>query len=138
MLRNEKGMNLIEIMIVMVIIGGLLSVIGTTVFNALDKSKIGTARIQISEISKALEMYSTDCKSFPSTDVGLSALIQAPADCKNWGPGQYIKKNVLTDPWNSEFVYENAGGKYSIKSLGKDKKEGGEGINADISSDDEK
>jgi len=138
MLRNEKGMNLIEIMIVMVIIGGLLSVIGTTVFNALDRSRMSTARIQISEISKALEMYSTDCKSYPSNDVGLQALLQAPADCKNWGPGQYLKKNVLTDPWNREFLYENTGQKYIIKSLGKDGKEGGEGVNADISSEDEK
>jgi hypothetical protein len=39
------------------------------------------------------------------------------------------------DAWNLEFKYIETAGKIEVKSLGADGADGGEGLNADISSD---
>lgn len=137
LLRRESGMTLIEILIVMVILGGIMSVLGTTIFTNARKANVRQARIQLEELSKALEVFHTDCGFYPTGDLGLKALLEAPADCKNWGPEPYIKPNMMKDPWKNEFVYEATGSSFVVKSLGADKKEGGSGYDADISTADQ-
>lgn len=134
LVRNEKGMTLLEIMIVLVILGGLIAILATQVQGRLKKAKIRQAQIQIAEYGKSLDMYFTDCNNYPSTEEGLSALVTAPSTCSNWGPDPYIKK-VNKDPWGGDFVYELNGNNYVLKSLGSDRREGGTGDAADVSSD---
>lgn len=134
---NQKGMTLVEIMIVLLILGGLASILATTVMGRLKKAKIGQAKLQISELGKSLDMFYADCSFYPSSDQGLSALVQAPSgepSCSGWGPDPYIKK-VPRDPWNNEYLYEAQGNSYVLKSLGGDKREGGTGEDEDISSE---
>ena len=126
-INNNKGMTLIEIMIVMVILGGLMATLGTKVMDNFKKSKISQAKISMAEIGKALETYYADCSSYPSE---LGSLETAPSDCSNWGPVAYYK--LKPDPWGSDYEYEADGGSYTITSLGADKSEGGEGFDKDI------
>jgi general secretion pathway protein G len=133
---NQAGMTLMEIMIVLAILGGLMAVLGSTVAGKLQKSRLSQAKIQMKEIEKQLEIYNSDCGSYPTTEQGLAALTKSPgADaCPNWGPEPYVKSEKnLKDPWGSEFIYESDGTSIgAMKSLGKDKKEGGDGYDADI------
>ncbi len=131
---NQKGMTLIEIMIVMAILGGLITILANTVMGNLKKAKVKQAKIQISEYGKALDMYFTDCNQYPTTEEGLNALLTAPSSCTNWGPDPYLKK-VNKDPWGGDFTYESTGNNYILRSLGSDKREGGTGDAADISSE---
>src|SRR5690606_18684422 len=108
------------------------TILGGRVIGALDKSKVKQAQTQMVELQKALDMYYMDCSIYPTTDEGLDALLSAPASCPSWGPEPYAKKNLLKDPWNTDFVYDSDGGTFSLMSLGKDRREGGEGYNADI------
>ncbi len=134
-IHNQKGMTLVEIMIVIAIIGGLMATLGTVVFGKLGKARVSQAKMQLQEISKALEIYSTDCGAFPNNENGLNALIEAPGDCENWGPESYIKGNkLLKDPWQSDIIYELNGSTFKLISLGADKKEGGTGNDNDIDS----
>lgn len=132
--QNESGMTLIEIMIVIAIIAGLLGVLGTTATEKFQQSRVENARIQMKELSNALESFNLSCGSYPTTEQGLTALLENPgADaCSNWGPQPYTKKNMLKDPWKRDFIYESDGGTFSIRSLGRDKKEGGEGHDTDL------
>ena len=132
MIRNQKGMTLLEIMIVLVILGGLIAILGGTVTKQLAKAKVKEAKIQIAEMGKALDMFYTDCGFYPQE---LGALIEAPEDCSNWGPDAYLKK-IPKDPWNSDYTYELDGNSYVIGSLGEDRREGGSGNGKDISSED--
>ena len=137
-IANQKGLTLVEIMIVLSIIGGLMALLAPRIQANLNKSKIRQARLQIGELGKALDMYYADCGAYPTTDQGLNVLLEAPASgCSNWGPDAYIKKNLLKDPWNGEFIYEQTASSYVLRSLGKDRREGGTGVDADIASDDE-
>jgi len=134
-LKSEKGMTLIEIMIVMAILAGIASALVGVVKNSFIKSKIKTARLIISETSKALELYYTDCGFYPTADDGLDALLNASDACSDWGPEPYIKK-LPKDPWGSELVYDSDGSTFTLVSLGGNRKEGGKGADADISSED--
>lgn len=134
--NNEKGMTLVEIMIVLAILAGIMSILVTTVTGRLKKARIQQAKIQISEYMKQLDMYMTDCGSYPESDYGLEALVEQPQDgsCPNWGPEPYLKK-VDTDPWGGQYYYEKVNGNFVIISFGADRREGGTGENADINSD---
>ncbi len=133
MIRNNKGMTLLEIMIVLVILGGLIAILATQVQGRLKKAKVRQAQIQIAEYGKALDMYYTDCNSYPTNEEGLTALVTAPSTCSNWGPDPYLKK-VNKDPWGGDFSYESTGNTYELKSFGSDKAPEGTGDAADISS----
>ncbi len=135
---SRAGFTLIEIMIVLVILGGLMAILGKNIINNLQKARVKEAYIQIKELSKNLDSYNLDCTQYPSTDQGLQALVQNPGTdaCPNWGPDPYIR-NVPKDPWGMPYVYESDGSKFVLKSYGKDKKPGGSGYDRDISSDDD-
>lgn len=133
-LRNSRGMTLIEIMIVIAIIAGLLAVLGTMAFSRLKEARVSTAKIQMKSIIQALDSYNLACNSYPTTESGLDALVTKPAGdvCANWGPEPYVKKSQLLDPWKKPFIYESDGSTFELKSLGEDRKEGGEGNAKDL------
>lgn len=138
-MRNERGMTLIEIMIVLAIVGGLMAVLGTRLIDNFEKGKVKTTKIQINEIGKQLETYNMDCNSYPSTEQGLEALVKAPQGepgCESWGPNPYTPK-LPKDAWGNNFIYESDGMQYTLTSLGKDKREGGEGFAKDLSNADQ-
>lgn len=135
-LRSQSGMTLVEIMIVLVIVGGLIAILGNTVIGRLGSAQVKEAQIQIKEIGKSLDMFYADCGFYPSSAQGLQALVESPGDCQNWGPDPYLKK-VPRDPWNGDYIYEQKSrSAYTLMSLGADGVEGGEGKDKDISSDD--
>ena len=132
---SQKGMTLVEIMIVLVILGGLMAVLIPNITSRLRSGQVNTAKIQIKQIGSSLDMYFASCGSYPSTEGGLGALIEAPSDCPTWGPESYIKK-LPKDPWNNDFEYEGNGSSYVLISRGGDRRPGGTGVDADISSED--
>lgn len=129
--KNQRGMTLLEIMVVLAILGGLIGVLATQINSRFKKARTNEAKIQIAEIGKALEMFYTDCGFFPES---LEGLVTAPSNCSNWGPDPYLKK-LPKDPWGEPFGYTINGSTYSLKSLGDDRKEGGSGTASDISSE---
>ena len=131
-LLNKKGMTLLEIMIVLAILGGLITILAGQVTSRLAAARVKEAKIQIAEIGKALDMFYTDCGFYP--EGGLEDLVNAPSSCSNWGPDSYLKK-VPKDPWGNEFDYEYEDGSYILVSYGEDRKPGGEGTKKDISSE---
>lgn len=137
LMQNEFGMTLIEIMVVIIIIAGLAATLGQTVFKNLGNANVKQTRIQFQEVAKQLEMYNADCGSYPTTEQGLQALSQSPgADaCPNWGPNPYYGKTPK-DAWNRTLIYESDGNSFVLRSLGSDKKTGGDGTAKDISSAD--
>ena len=75
-IRNEAGMTLIEIMVVLAIIGSIAALITVNVLSYLDESKVETTKIQIKNIEAALDQYKRRHGSYPTTEQGLSALVE--------------------------------------------------------------
>ena len=131
-LRNQKGMTLLEIIIVVTILASLGAVLATRVAGAQKKAQLKEAKIIMGDISSKLDMFYTDCGRYPTSAEGLAALAPGgESSCPNWGPEPYMKK-VPVDPWNTPFAYSFDNGNYTITSFGADHKEGGTGFDKDI------
>ena len=131
--RQERGFTLLELLVVLVVLGLLVSIVGPKYFNQLGKSEAKAAQAQISSIAKALDMYRVDVGRYPVTEQGLAALNAAPANEPKWH-GPYLQKAVPQDPWGRAYLYKSPGehGDFDLFSLGKDGSPGGTEDNADI------
>ena len=133
---NQRGMTLLEIIIVVTILAALIAILGNKIAGAGKKARVKEARIEIGLLSDALNQYNLDCGHYPGSEQGLTALAPGgEAGCANWGPDPYIKK-VPVDPWGQPYVYYLENGNFTVMSYGEDKSEGGTGYNKDISSND--
>ncbi|MGK5085943.1 type II secretion system major pseudopilin GspG [Bdellovibrionota bacterium FG-2] len=135
-IMNPKGFSLVEMMIVLALIALASTFVLTNVTKRFTEGKISATKTQIRQLGTILDDFKRVCDFYPTTEQNLDALVKAPAgrECKNYDPDGFIKK-VPEDPWGTPFIYESDGSKYVIKSLGSDKKPGGEKDAADISSD---
>ena len=131
---RARGFTLLELLVVLVVLGLLVSIVGPRYFNQLGKSEGKAAQAQISSIAKALDLYRIDVGRYPSTEQGLVALSAAPANEPRWH-GPYLQKTVPADPWGRPYVYKSPGetGEFDLLSYGKDGSPGGTEDNADIS-----
>ncbi len=136
---RRSGFTLVEIMVVVVIIGMLAALVGPRLIGQSDEAKVQTTRVQIKNLEQALELFHLNNGFFPTTNQGLIALIEKPTmppEPRNFPNGGYLNaKSVPTDAWDNDFIYLCPGelGDYDIISYGRDGREGGEGMDADIS-----
>ena len=129
---RQSGMTLLEIMIVLAILGSLMAILLPKLVGQQDKAKVKETKIIMSQVITALNMYYTDCGKFPAS---LDGLTTADSACSNWGPEAYMKK-APKDSWENAFEYSVEGSNFILKSLGSDKREGGDGYAGDLSSED--
>ena len=136
--RSAAGMTLIEILVVLVLLAVIMSVVAGNYIGRGEKAKADAAKIEIGQISQTLDLYKLEIGRYPTTQEGLQALITAPAGVTNWNGPYWKKSSVPKDPWGNEYKYQSpaSNAPYEIISLGADGKEGGEGPNKDISSND--
>ena len=132
--RNQAGVTLIEMLVVVVIIGMFIALVGPRLWSNVDKAKITRARTDIEGLMGALGTYKLDNGNFPTTELGLAALRVKPGDAAQWN-GPYTDKEIPNDPWGHPYLYRfpgEHGDLPDIVSLGADGQPAGEGINADI------
>ena len=132
--RPVAGFTLLELLVVVLIIGLLAGFVAPRYFGQVGKSEINVAKAQIDALEKALDQYRLDTGHYPSTELGLIALVQRPQNEPKWG-GPYLRKDVPLDPWGKPYVYKmpgEKGGDFDLVSYGKDGQPGGTGENADI------
>jgi len=136
---KNRGFTLLEMLVVVLIIGLIVSVVVYNVAREPDKARAKTTRIQIESFDTALQAYKLDNGHYPSTEQGLEALVEKPSgfpEPKHWGPDPYInKKKIPQDKWGNDYIYTNDGRNYLIISYGSDGEQGGEDVAADIRSD---
>ena len=75
----------------------------------------------LARIASAVEKFRDTCGRYPSLDVGLGALAEAPVDCPA-GSGPFMESERLTDPWGREFNYvlrEGTEPSFAVWSTGK-------------------
>jgi general secretion pathway protein G len=136
-LGETSGFTLMEMLIVIALIGLMATVVGVNVIRKFDQAKVDSTKIQMKQLMVILDDFRRVCGFYPTTDQGLDALVHAPQgrECKNYDPEGFVKK-VPHDAWDHDFMYTSDGNKFIVKSLGQDGQEGGEGLAADISSED--
>jgi general secretion pathway protein G len=131
---SEAGFTLVELLVVLAILTMLTTFVAPQVLRYLGKARSDSARIQISAIVSALELFAIENGGYPPPDVGLSALVQQPTGMPRWN-GPYIKKaEGLIDPWGRPYGYRinSTNGQVTVFSLGRDNAVGGTGEDSDI------
>lgn len=132
--RPDSGFTLIELLIVLGILALLAALTAPQVLRYLGKARSETAKIQLTAIASAIELYALDNGTYPSPQIGLSALIQQPSGATRWG-GPYLKKaEALIDPWGRPYQYRVPGrsGAFEVFTLGRDNAPGGAGEDTDV------
>src|SRR5579862_9538823 len=78
--RAQRGFTLIEIMVVVIIIGLLAAVVVPQFLNRVDDARVAKTKQDIQAIETALTMFKLDNYTYPSSELGLKALVEKPDD----------------------------------------------------------
>jgi general secretion pathway protein G len=127
----ERGMTLIEILVVLVILSLIATAVAVNVVGRAAQARTDRAKTDVQRIaSDGIEAFKVMRGRYPSTEEGLKLLIDE----------KFLKPNAeggkLHDPWGRDYVYLMPGqahpDAFDVKSYGADGQPGGEGENADI------
>lgn len=124
----QRGFSLVEVIIVVVLIGGIVAFAASRILGGSDRAKVNLARAQIQTLAGKLQQYEMDTGTLPAS---LELLVDS--EVPGW-LGPYAKASELKDPWNREFTYRvpGEGRPFDLVSLGKDGTPGGSSVDADI------
>ena len=106
----QRGMTLIEIMVVLVILGMIAGLVGYNVMGQLKDANIKTATLDVRAIANAVDMYQVKHQRLPDS---MEALV----------PNEI--HDIRKDPWQNPYVYIKTGDGYEVISYGPDKSQGG-------------
>jgi general secretion pathway protein G len=131
--RPVRAFTLVEIMVVIVIIGLLATAVTINVRSYLTSAKQKVARQDLATISQALDSFWAVYGRYPTNEETLDVLTKPSEKLP-----EPLLKSLPADPWGHPYQYNSPGpkGPYEIVCFGADGREGGEGADADITSDD--
>ena len=131
---RTAGFTLLELLVVLVILGLLAAIATPQVMKYLSRARSQSAALQIHNLAAALDRFRLDIGAYPSQELGLKSLVEAPPNLVTWS-GPYVKRpEMINDPWGHPYIYRIPGehGDYDLYSLGADNAAGGQGENQDI------
>ena len=131
--KLRAGFSLIELLIVIVILGGLVAVVAPGLMDSADQAKRDTVCLKMNDLKKRLDMFKLDNGVYPDTEEGFEALLSNPDADKypNYRAKPYLKK-LPKDSWKTPFVYINKGDDVELISFASDRQEGGTEGGTDI------
>jgi len=104
---NDAGFTLLELLVVIAILGLLVAFVAPQALKTLGSAKTSIAKQEITEFGSYLERFALDVGRYPTTEEGVAALTDKPADVDNWS-GPYIKgSSSQKDPWNHPWIYRS-------------------------------
>ena len=127
--RHVGGFSLVEIMIVIVLIGGILALVTNRVMNSQSQANVRLAGVQLTTLAGKVDQFRADTGTLPES---LEQMVTSPG-LPGW-LGPYAKAEELRDPWGTAIEYRRPGenGPFELVSLGADAAAGGESVDADI------
>jgi general secretion pathway protein G len=116
-LMSQRGLTLVEIMIVLTIMASIMGIAGVAVFGALDRAKIRETQTQAGIYAAGVEEYVVFLNELPDS---LDQLVDPPS-----GAPKFVNE-IKDDPWGNEYRYSSQSRSFSICSNGPDGSSGGD------------
>lgn len=114
--RAERGLTLVEIMVVLIVLAILGSFLFSSIFSQGEQAKAKVNDLRMTALQQRINMHQLQNNTLPP-DLGSIA---------------GIKEDELKDAWGTPFVYTTDGRTYTLKSLGSDRRDGGADVAADV------
>lgn len=131
----DDGFTLMEMLVVVLLIGMLMTLVGTRLFSRLDEAKMTIADSKLQKLALQLELYKLDNGRYPTSGQGLVALVFEPTEeplPRHYPQAGYVRRADLLDPWGTPYEYEQPGThntySYDLYSLGPDGKTGEDNV----------
>ncbi|ALO43584.1 type II secretion system major pseudopilin GspG [Pseudoalteromonas phenolica] len=123
-MKKQSGFSLLEVMVVLVIIGMILSIVAPNIMGQQEEAALDKAGLDIQQLEDAMNMYKLKNKKYPTTEQGLEALVtKTTIDPipRRFPEGGFISK-LPEDPWGNPYQLVSPGemGKIDIFSMGPD------------------
>ena len=110
---KQRGMTLMEILVVLVILGLLMAIVVPSINRHLEQARIGTAKTQMSNIGNAIMTFRMEKRRLPKS---LDVLTEEDPIL-----GEPILAVIPDDPWGAPYEYRIlTRRKYEIRCLGID------------------
>ena len=123
-MRKQSGFSLLEVMVVLVIIGMIMSIVAPNIMGQQEEAALDKARLDIQQIEDALSMYKLRNKTYPTTEQGLEALVTKTSiePIPKRFPEDGFIKSLPEDPWGNPYqlIYPGEIGKIDVFSMGPD------------------
>lgn len=129
LITSERGLTLVEILVVLIILGIVVTFLGSKIFGAGDRAKADLSVIMMKSLQGQIEQYRLRYNALPAS-------LEDLARCnEHTGPGciPLVKEDELADAWGNKFSFslDNGGRTYRIKTFGADGRDGGDAVNYD-------
>lgn len=142
-MTKKTGFSLVEVLIALVIVAIMVALVGLNLGGAADEARVVQTQAQIQTLSEAVRLFHAQQGFYPTQQQGLEALVREPTTPPRpprFPEAGYLGRRTLPeDAWGRPFIYLRPGRDgepFEILSYGADGMEGGEGVNANISSSD--
>ena len=102
-MNKQSGFSLLEVMVVLVIIGMIMSIVAPNIMGQQEEAAIDKAQLDIQQLEDAMSLYKLKNKSYPSTEQGLEALVTKTSIepiPKRFPDGGFISE-LPEDPWGN-------------------------------------
>ena len=116
---TRRGFTLVEIMVVIVILGGLAAIVGPNIYDSLIRADIKRAEAQMAMFGNAIKGYFIEHRRNPTCLEDLTKVDPAT--------GEAPLTTIPLDPWGGTYSLKPVGGGHvEIRSAGRDGEEGTE------------
>ena len=102
--RNEEGLTLIELMVVVVILGIIAAIAIPSISGAMNNAKINTTETDLSTLQEALQRFYVNTGVYPSSTSNIVTTLSSTAD-----GGPYLDMSTINDGWGNPIGYESVG-----------------------------
>lgn len=112
--RSARGFSLLELTLVLVIIGALMTMAAVNLIGGASRAKLKTTKASMHTIASHLKTYYVEHNAYPPT---LQVLVT----------GKYLEPTSLKDSYESDFYYKTPGRnnrEFDLISAGEDKQLG--------------
>lgn len=106
-LATQRGMTLIEIMVVVAIISLILGGVGVMAFNRFNDAQVSTARSQCGTIAGAVDLYKLQKRG------------KCPKSLQDLKASGFIKQ-AAADPWGNDYEFKCEASGVEVISAGPD------------------